>query len=137
MSTDQPVTHNQAMGWWAKLKAAERMTMVDDARRVLHQDRAQTRSHNQGSGPSEGDDVGDMILGNVEHHHHESPPTEPATSRLGTVAKLALGFGLLGTGAGAGVAIPLLSGGREVIEKVQVQTIDNTRDVVPGFGDPH
>ena len=65
----------------------------------------------------------------------QSSPTEPATSRLGTVAKLAIGAGLLGTGAGAGLGIPmLLGGGKEVMERVQ--EIDNTREVVPGFGVP-
>jgi hypothetical protein len=64
-----------------------------------------------------------------------SPPTEPETSRLGTVAKLAIGLGLVGTGTGVGLGIPLLlDGGREVIERVDA--IDNTREVVLGFGVP-
>jgi len=62
-------------------------------------------------------------------------PSPTATSRLGTVAKLAIGLGLVGTGTGVGLGIPLLlDGGREVIERVDA--IDNTREVVLGFGVP-
>jgi len=112
------------------------MMMLDDARRTLNEERRKVSEHGQPAG-SAGDDMGDMILGDVHYHHEDkSSSTEPATSRLGTVAKVALGLGLIGTGAGAGVAIPLLlSGGKGVIEKVQ--TIDNTRETVPGFGEPY
>ena len=47
------------------------------------------------------------IYGGNQFHYHP-PAATPAQSGLGTLAKLAIGAGLLGTGVGAGVGIPLL-----------------------------
>lgn len=111
------------------------MVMLDDARRTLNEDRRKVSEHGRNSGSAR-DDMGDMILGDVHYHHEDkSKASERANSSLGTVAKAAIGLGLLASGAGAGVAIPLLlQSGKEVIERVE--TIDNTRQVAPGFGLP-
>ena len=41
-------------------------------------------------------------------NHYVTPPTPSRGPGFGTLAKLAIGAGLLGTGVGAGVGIPLL-----------------------------
>ena len=56
-------------------------------------------------------------------------PPEKKKSRFGTLAKLAVGAGLVGTGAGIypGVML-LLDGGKEIVKEIE------TRDRVPTFG---
>jgi hypothetical protein len=46
----------------------------------------------------EGDDVGDRFNSPNNHYHYG----------LGTIAKLAIGAGLVGTGAGIGAGVPLV-----------------------------
>ncbi len=135
MAQSKPL--NQAVTeWWARLRAGHEMAMLDDARRTLKADRDAVKRHRHKSHAPESDDMGDMILGNVEHHYHDQKDAFPAPAKsLGTAAKLAIGAALMGTGAGAGIGLPLLlSGGKEVVERVE--TIDNTRSIVPGFGQP-
>lgn len=48
------------------------------------------------------------IHGGNQFHYHQPPVAMPVHGGLGTLAKLAIGAGLLGTGVGAGVGIPLL-----------------------------
>lgn len=55
--------------------------------------------------PSSGEEMGDMIAGDQKIIHHHYPP--PAPAKWGKVAKLALAGGLLATGFGASLAIPL------------------------------
>lgn len=67
--------------------------------------------------PNEGE-MGDTVRFNSpdNHYHYDpnNPPTMPTpipttqSKGIGTLAKLAIGAGLLGTGIGAGVGIPLL-----------------------------
>lgn len=73
-------------------------------------------------------DMGDMIAGNqtIEHHYHypeppaKAEPATPATSTAGTLAKLAVGAGMLATGAGAGVGGYLIADALKNQEPTQV-----------------
>lgn len=52
--------------------------------------------------------------------YHLAPPPAPPKKGLGTIGKLALGAGLLATGAGIGFGIPLL------IDALSTETITET-----------
>lgn len=58
--------------------------------------------------PTGGEEMGDMIAGDQKIIHHHYPPAAPAKSKLGTLAKLAIGAGLIGTGAGVMAGAPLI-----------------------------
>jgi hypothetical protein len=63
---------------------------------LLHGDR--------GSGSlKDNDEMGHMILGDMKTEHHYHGTSKKAGEGLGTLAKLAVGAGLIGSGAGAGL----------------------------------
>lgn len=112
---------------------SQRILSLGAATSILRNLGAEDRAYARELGVTEGEDMQVYVDSPVTIQ--QSPRPERSNSSLGTVAKLALGAGLLATGAGAGVAIPLLlDGGKEIAERVE--TIDNTRRIVPGFGQP-
>lgn len=112
---------------------SQRILSLGAATSILKNLGAEDRAYARELGVAEGEDMQVYVDSPVTIQ--QSPRSERSNSSLGTVAKLALGAGLLATGAGAGVAIPLLlDGGKEIVERVE--TIDNTRRIVPGFGQP-
>jgi len=76
---------------------------------------AHTRAMAKREGVEMADEAGDIYLGDVTI---SQAAQEKPKSGLGTLAKIAIGAGLLGTGVGGGVgAAMLLDGGKEVVEK--------------------
>ncbi len=72
-------------------------------------------------------DMGDSIRFNSPETHIHLPEKSKG---LGTLAKLAIGAGLLGTGVGAGVGVPLIIDAlsSEVTAPTSAETITNTID---------
>lgn len=112
---------------------SQRILSLGAATSILRNLGAEDRAYARELGATEEEDMQLYVDSPVTIQ--QSPRPERESSSLGTVAKLAIGAGLLASGAGAGVSIPwLVDGGKDVIERVE--TIDNTRRIVPGFGQP-
>lgn len=92
---------------WEKLQQGRAAMHLQDLTSVLKTDRAVVKQHHantlDGFQPPE-DEMIQLGDNNVENHYHV-PPDQPTAkpSTLGTLAKLAIGAGLIATGAGAGV----------------------------------
>lgn len=73
--------------------------------------------------PDEGDDTVNVDSPSVVNNYYEKSPDASRPSAMGTMAKLAIGAGLISTGAGAGVGVPMLldalKDGKEVIDQKQ------------------
>lgn len=100
---------------WAGLRFLYDMVMQEDARAALADNRKLANRWNNmnlgGDGASAmpaGEDMGDMIAGDqkiINHHYHQQAA---AKSKLGTLAKLAIGAGLIATGAGVTAGVPFI-----------------------------
>lgn len=75
----------------------------------------------------DGDPVGDVTRFNSPDTHYHFPEKSKSKG-LGTLAKLAIGAGLLGTGAGATVGIPILIDVLTSKVTTSVETRTNTND---------
>ncbi len=91
--------------------AGDEMILVDSTLTINHAPPVNTHNNPADTSP-------ESLRTNLETGAgHSEPP--PSRRMAGTLAKLALGTALMGTGAGAAVGVPLLlSGGRDVVETV-------------------
>lgn len=115
-----------------KLAAAREMVGVNHAANVLKSNRDTLRKYRDGmlvgsdgaslGGSSSGEEM--MVLGDVHqtitNAASDAPP--PKKSGWGKVAKLALAGGLLATGVGGGLAIPLVLDALKPTQAVQQPT---------------
>ena len=126
---------------FAKLTLARGMVGVNHAKAVLRGNRDHLKAYRgqmmtDQDGKSlaalpGGEDM--MVLGDVHQTiTHEAPSNSSAPSmvkKLGTLAKLALGAGLIATGAGVGAGLPLiLSALKPTAPASQQQSVDTDSD---------
>ncbi len=109
---DRVRTGTKVLKMWWQMKIAERMGSMASimgqnqlVRRLVKKNQDGTLGKTKAG--RDDDEMGDtqINVGDSTHHHYETP----GKGRLGTIAKLAIGAGLLGTGAGASIAIPMLA----------------------------
>lgn len=88
-----------------KLAQARQAVLTGDLSGVLATDRAVVDAHHRQYLPGYQSAAEEMINIGDQTHNYPAPVIQPAakTTTLGTLAKLAIGAGLIATGAGAGV----------------------------------
>jgi len=100
---------------WAGVRMAHEAMMLDDADKLLKQNREQIAAHYKAMGlETQPEEPSVIHVGNVTNNHAAPvaaappPAAQPATSGLGTLAKFGVGAALLGSGAAVPLAINAL-----------------------------
>lgn len=123
-ATNSPVSENESdqnLGWAEnllaqvnKIRLKERIdnsNRIDAYGRELKQLRKVTRGELLNESLEADDDVGDTTQTNIDspQFHYHNPQPAPNRSDGGKLAKYLIGAGLLATGAGAGIGLPILA----------------------------
>ena len=112
---------------WASLRTAHEALMVDDAQQLLRLDREVIRKHHGLPATTE-DEV--IHVGDIYQTTSQSPKVATVAKGVGTLGKLAIAAGLLGSGAGIGAAIPLAL---EFLKPDPVAVVDTDTDTDTQF----
>lgn len=83
------------------------------AKRIDWRDNVHRRAVHKELDLADEDEMGDLNIDKStrvreQHIHHHAAPAPPAAKKLGALAKLAIGAGLIGTGAGVMAGAPLI-----------------------------
>jgi len=126
---------------FGRLMAAREMVGVNHAAQTLKGNRDNLRRFREGllvgsdgaslgGGSSSGEEM--MVLGDVHQTITNAAPEAPKKSTLGTLAKLGVAGALLASGAGAGLAIPLILDALKpapgVVQPVPTPSVDTDSD---------